>query len=121
MEFFSAKEIASFQQLETPFYYYDLSVLEATLKALNKAVKGKPYHVHYAIKANANDKVLEVIKNHGLGIDTVSGNEILKAKELGFDSSQIAFAGVGKTDQEIVQKNSRTVPGKLQNDSDKFP
>lgn len=101
MEFFSAKEIASFQQLETPFYYYDLSVLEATLKALNKAVEGKPYHVHYAIKANANEKVLEAIKNHGLGIDTVSGNEIKKAIELGFDPSQIAFAGVGKTDKEI--------------------
>ena len=90
-----------FQAIPTPFYYYDLSLLEANLKALKKAVN--PEHVvHYALKANANNRVLEVIKNNGIGADCVSGNEVKKAVEVGFKSSEIAFAGVGKSDEEIL-------------------
>lgn len=91
-----------FQQYQTPFFYYDLRLLEETLAAINEEVKDAPFVVHYAIKANSNSKVLQAIKKAGLGIDCVSGNEVKKAIEEGFDASEIAFAGVGKTDDEIL-------------------
>ena len=79
-----------FTSLATPFYYYDLSLLEANLVALKQAVNPE-YVVHYALKANANNRILEVIKNNGIGADCVSGNEVRKAVEVGFNSSEIAF------------------------------
>ena len=95
------KEISRFKSLPTPFYYYNLEVLDKTLKeAVHEAGKYN-YHIHYAFKANANDKILELIKSYGLGADCVSGNEIRKAAEFGFPSESIVFAGVGKTDDEI--------------------
>jgi len=90
-----------FETLETPFYYYDLDILENTLKALTKESAKYNFHVHYALKANANNEILEIIKQYGLGADCVSGNEVLKAAEVGFHKSKIVFAGVGKTDKEI--------------------
>ena len=102
MNNFLTEKLSAFQSLETPFYYYDLNLLEQTLTKVKEEIVNKPYHIHYAIKANANSRVLKSIKKAGFGIDTVSGNEILKALEMGFDSSMIAFAGVGKTDKEIL-------------------
>jgi len=93
--------VDKFASLATPFYYYDLSLLEANLGALKNAVNPE-YVVHYALKANANKRILEVIKNNGIGADCVSGNEVKKAVEVGFKSSEIAFAGVGKSDEEIL-------------------
>ncbi|MFY0605260.1 MAG: diaminopimelate decarboxylase [Cyclobacteriaceae bacterium] len=93
LDFFSSKE--------TPFYYYDLSLLERTLASLNKANR-YGYHVHYALKANNNAPILDKIKSAGLGIDCVSGNEVKIALENGFTSDQIVLAGVGKTDKEIA-------------------
>lgn len=87
--------------MKTPFYYYDLRLLEDTLLSMNDAVSGSPFHVHYALKANAENKVLEVIKKHGLGADCVSGNEMAKAIEIGFNSQDVVLAGVGKTDEEL--------------------
>lgn len=101
MKNFLTDKLTAFEALDTPFYYYDLDILKRTLAAVQEATANKPYHVHYAIKANANERVLKCIKEAGFGIDTVSGNEILKAIEMGFHPSQIAFAGVGKTDREI--------------------
>jgi len=97
----SPKSLKVFQDLETPFYFYDLSILEQTLDEVKSNIEGFPFHVHYAIKANANSRILESIKEHGFGIDCVSGNEIKKAIEFGFSPKEIAFAGVGKTDREI--------------------
>jgi diaminopimelate decarboxylase len=95
------KEILRFKSLPTPFYYYNLDVLDKTLKVVvHESVKYN-YHVHYALKANANDKILELIRSHGLGADCVSGNEIRKAAGSGFPSESIVFAGVGKSDDEI--------------------
>lgn len=88
-------------RVKTPFFYYDLDLLENTLKEVNKAIEGSPFVVHYAIKANANAPVLQAIKKAGFGIDCVSGNEVKRAIESGFSSNEIAFAGVGKTDEEI--------------------
>lgn len=89
-----------FSARETPFYYYDLELLDATLKALSSANR-YGYHVHYALKANNNTPILERIKKAGLGVDCVSGNEIKIGLEHGFKSSNVVLAGVGKTDKEI--------------------
>ena len=88
--------------MQTPYYEYDLGLLESTLAAIDRAVAGeRDWHVHYAIKANANPLLLPLIRQHGLGIDCVSGGEIRVALDAGFDASQIVFAGVGKADWEI--------------------
>ncbi len=88
--------------MRTPFYYYDTSILQQTLDAINaETSKYDNYHVHYAVKANANIKVLEIINKAGLGIDCVSGGEIEQVLKAGFPANKIVFAGVGKSDWEI--------------------
>ncbi len=89
------------QQHQTPFYYYDLELLDKTLLALTKESNKYGYHVHYAFKANTNSKILERIRHFNLGADCVSGNEVKCAIENGFSSENIVFAGVGKSDEEI--------------------
>ena len=94
--------IEAFEQLRTPFYYYDTELLRDTLKAItNEASKHEGFCVHYAIKANANPKLLHIIREAGLGADCVSGGEIEASVKAGFPSSKIVFAGVGKSDWEI--------------------
>lgn len=94
--------ISKFEQLPTPFYYYDSELLRATLRAINKQVqRHENYRVHYAVKANANPKVLSIICQAGLGADCVSGGEIQAALYAGFPASHIVYAGVGKSDWEI--------------------
>ncbi len=94
--------IEKFRELETPFYYYDIQVLRDTLSAINReAGKYENFRVHYAIKANANPKILRVIRESGLGADCVSGGEVMASVKAGFPNDQIVFAGVGKTDKEI--------------------
>ena len=99
---FSSETIRSFKEIQTPFYYYDLDLLKKTLKALLIEIDSNSHKVHYAIKANANSTILKIIKDHGLGIDAVSGNEIKKSLETGFNHNDIVFAGVGKTDSDII-------------------
>lgn len=98
---FSEKTITSFNQLETPFYYYDLSLLKETLNQCKEASSKHNFHVHFALKANFNNRILDVIKNNGFGADCVSGGEVKKAIEVGFANRQTVFAGVGKSDKEI--------------------
>ncbi len=94
--------IEKFGGITTPFYYYDSALLQKTLDAINEETsKHENYHVHYAIKANANASVLKVIQKAGLGVDCVSGGEIQAALDAGFDASKIVYAGVGKSDWEI--------------------
>ncbi len=95
------EEIKQFDSVKTPFYYYRLQDLRANVSELSKVSKAYNFHVHYALKANANVPILKVISEAGLGADCVSGNEILRALECGFNGNDIAFAGVGKTDEEI--------------------
>ena len=91
-----------FQNLRTPFYYYDTELLRQTLKAISAEVsKHDSWHVHYAVKANANPSLLRIIREAGLGADCVSGGEIEACVRAGFPSSKIVFAGVGKSDWEI--------------------
>jgi diaminopimelate decarboxylase len=90
-----------FKELKTPFYYYDMNLLEDTLSLVKKESGKHDFHVHYAIKANANDRILQKIRSKGFGVDCVSGYEIQKALDVGFSPDGIVFAGVGKADWEI--------------------
>jgi len=98
---FSEANINKFQELDTPFYYYDLEVLRQTLTAARDASAKHGFHVHYAMKANFNPRVLDMIQSFGFGADCVSGNEVRAAIDRGFDKGKIVFAGVGKSDKEI--------------------
>ena len=98
---FNPALVNRFQQIETPFYYYDLELLKATLKACADASFKHCFFVHYAMKANFNPRVLDTIQSFGFGADCVSGNEVLAAINHGFKKEKVVFAGVGKSDKEI--------------------
>lgn len=90
------------ENLRTPFYYYDKRLLGRTLDEVNKCIAGKPVKVHYAVKANGNPEILKFIASAGFGADCVSGGEVCAALEAGFKPEDIFYAGVGKTDAEIL-------------------
>ena len=97
-----AFDVEKLAGIRTPFYYYDTNILRQTLSAINtETQKYDNYFVHYAVKANANLKVLQIINEAGLGIDCVSGGEIEQVLKVGFPANKIVFAGVGKSDWEI--------------------
>lgn len=96
-----AINLSEIKKLATPFYYYDLGLLEETLKFLHSSAKYHNFHIHYALKANNNPKILSRIQSYGFGADCVSGNEIETAVAHQFSPDNIFFAGVGKTDEEI--------------------
>lgn len=100
---FDKSLIEKFNNQETPFYYYDLALLDATLHKVNSLAKKYQFDIHYAVKANSNKRILNAISAYGLGADCVSGNEITAAMAAGFKADKILFAGVGKTDKEILQ------------------
>ena len=91
-----------FEAFATPFYYYDIALLRETLTRLKAAVDRYGYCVHYAVKANANPRILQEISSFGFGADCVSGNEVLRALDCGFPAEKVVFAGVGKSDEEIT-------------------
>ncbi|GHU71212.1 diaminopimelate decarboxylase [Bacteroidia bacterium] len=93
--------VVKFNSLRTPFYYYDVDLLRATVQTVIKESSKYNYHIHYAVKANANPRILSIINESGLGVDCVSGGEIKAALKAGFPASKIVFAGVGKADWEI--------------------
>lgn len=89
------------QSTETPFYFYNTELLNATLEAAQKAAAPFNYKLHYAIKANHNAEILQEIINQGFQADCVSGNEVAHSVQQGFAPEHVFFAGVGKTDKEI--------------------
>jgi len=96
-------DIQKLSSIRTPYYLYDIELLEKTLESINESIKEcDNYHVHYAIKANSNPLILKSIKKYGLGIDCVSGGEINACLSAGFSGDSIVFAGVGKSDSEIL-------------------
>jgi diaminopimelate decarboxylase len=98
---FNPNTITRFNNTETPFYYYNMEVLSETLQACHNASAKYGFHVHYALKANFNPKVLDIIQSFGFGADCVSGGEVKAAIEHKFNNTQVVFAGVGKSDKEI--------------------
>lgn len=99
---FNKKTIEKFRDLATPFYYYDLDTLNNTCEIVRKESQQSGYKVHYAVKSNANPRLLNIISSYGFGADCVSWNEIERAINTGFKPSEIVFAGVGKTDKDII-------------------
>ena len=98
----STEELVSvFEQIPTPFYYYNLDLLRDTLTCAKEAAGEYGYYIHYALKANADKRVLELVRKAGMGADCVSGNEVERAVAAGFHPADVFFAGVGKTDHEI--------------------
>ena len=95
------KAIEKFGAIRTPFYYYDVELLKKTLDVYTSYTKKFKYNAHYAIKANAEPRILQIIQKAGLGADCVSGNEVKLAIKNGFAPSKIVYAGVGKSDAEI--------------------
>lgn len=90
------------REIQTPCYYYNIELLKKTLEKINTESEKYPaFHVHYAIKANANPVLLQIISSYGIGADCVSGNEIQRALECDFPADKIVYAGVGKSDAEI--------------------
>jgi len=98
---FSKDLIHKFTAIPTPFYHYDMGLLDRTLHVLTAEAEKYGFVIHYALKANANHIMLKHIQAQGLGADCVSGNEVSRAVEVGFDTQKIVFAGVGKSDDEI--------------------
>ncbi|NOU46820.1 MAG: diaminopimelate decarboxylase [Bacteroidales bacterium] len=101
MTTFSKDIIQQFGQMPTPFYYYDMALLDQTIQSMKKEADRFGFVVHYALKANSNPEILNRMQEFGLGADCVSGNEVSRALDCGFKSEQIVFAGVGKSDAEI--------------------
>ncbi len=94
--------IDKFRSLKTPFYYYDTTLLNQTLQAIQQEISNHPtWQVHYAVKACTNQKVLHHIRKAGFGADCVSGGEIQACLDAGFPAKDVVFAGVGKSDWEI--------------------
>ena len=89
-------------QIDTPFYLYDLNLLNQTLSNAKEAADKRGYFIHYAVKANNNAPILSAIRKAGMGTDCVSGNEVAKSIQAGFLPETVDFAGIGKTDEEII-------------------
>jgi diaminopimelate decarboxylase len=98
----TTETIEKFRNIETPFYYYDLEVLRSTLEVVRKESDNSGYKIHYAVKSNYNPRILKLIASYGFGADCVSYNEIAAAIAAGFNPSEVVFAGVGKTDKDII-------------------
>ncbi|MDA0195456.1 MAG: diaminopimelate decarboxylase [Bacteroidetes bacterium] len=103
--------LEKFGSIRTPFYFYDVALLKETLSEVARLEKAHHFDVHYAVKANVNDRILEIINEAGLGADCVSGNEVSRVIGIGFPSEKVVFAGVGKTDREIETALSHNIFG----------
>lgn len=91
------------QTYGTPLYIYSRATLERHWHAFNNAVAGHPHLVCYAVKANSNLAVLNVLARLGSGFDIVSGGELARVMEAGGDPAKVVFSGVGKTVTEMEQ------------------
>lgn len=98
---FDRGTVERFEQIATPFYYYDMGLLERTAGHVLALASRYGLNVHYAVKANVEERILSYLSSAGFGADCVSGNEVQRALGCGFPASSVVFAGVGKTDREI--------------------
>lgn len=88
--------------IETPFYFYDMDLFRRTVSELASLSARYGIRVHYAVKANSQERLMKHIASFGFGADCVSGNEATYSSRCGFRPADIVFAGVGKTDREII-------------------
>ena len=94
--------LQSFSRMETPFFYYDMDILRATVEKFASTLDKYGITAHYAVKANSNDRILQTISGAGLKAECATGNEITLALANGFSADGIFFDGVAKTDKEII-------------------
>ncbi|MDO6612698.1 diaminopimelate decarboxylase [Shewanella sp. 1_MG-2023] len=87
----------------TPLYIYSRATLERHWNAFDNAVANHPHLVCYAVKANSNLAVLNVLARLGSGFDIVSGGELARVIAAGGDPKKVVFSGVGKTTAEMEQ------------------
>ena len=87
----------------TPLYIYSRATLERHYRAFDEALASVPHCVHYAVKANSNLAVLNVLARLGAGFDIVSGGELSRVLRAGGDARKVVFSGVGKTAVEMQQ------------------
>jgi diaminopimelate decarboxylase len=86
----------------TPLYVYSRAAIEERWTSYEHAFASVPHRICYAVKANGNGAILRLFAGLGAGADIVSGGEMLAALRAGFPPERIVFAGVGKTDTELV-------------------
>lgn len=91
------------EQFGTPCYVYSRSALEQNLQAYEQALQGIPHLTCFAVKANSNLAVLNVLARQGAGFDIVSGGELARVLRAGGDPRKVIFSGLGKTEIEIEQ------------------
>ena len=89
------------QRYGTPLYVYSRRAIERAYGEYDSALKGRSALVCYAVKANSNLAVLDVLARRGAGFDIVSGGELARVLAAGGDGSKIVFSGVGKSEAEI--------------------
>lgn len=92
-----------FAGIRTPFYYYDMEILENTARQVKELAEKFRIDVHYATKANEDARIVSLLSEVGFGVDCVSGDEVKLALGCGVPVSKIMFAGVGKSDEEIFE------------------
>ena len=97
----SVKDITA--EYGTPVYIYSKKAIEDKIKQYKEAFSGYPTQICYAAKANSNLSILKIFNKHGLGLDIVSGGELYRGLKAGFPPDRIVYAGVGKTDNELIQ------------------
>ena len=100
MEEVALREVAA--TVGTPVYCYSSAVIERNFRRLQQALEKISPRLCYAVKANSNLAVLQLLSGLGAGADVVSEGELRRAMAAGIPVDRIVFAGVGKTTQEIA-------------------
>jgi len=86
----------------TPFYVYSANAVRERVAKLRNALSGIDVQICYAVKANNNLSLLQLLVAEGCGMDIVSGGEMHRALAAGSPAHKIVFSGVGKSDEEIA-------------------
>jgi diaminopimelate decarboxylase len=90
------------KKVGTPFYLYSHGTIVDHYRKLEKALEGIDHLICFSMKSNSNLAVGKSLANEGSGADIVSGGELYRALKAGFSPQKIVFAGVGKTEAEII-------------------
>jgi diaminopimelate decarboxylase len=98
------------ESVGTPAYVYSRASIEASYRALDRALRSLPHTLCYAMKANSNLSVLRVLAKLGSSFDIVSAGELDRLRRIGVPGNRIVFSGVGKTREEI--REALRGPGK---------
>jgi len=99
MEQVSLNEIA--EQHGTPCYVYSEAAIRRAYESFDKAFAGHPHAIRYAVKANSNIAILQLLAEMGAGFDIVSAGELTRVLKAGGDATSVVFSGVGKQNWEI--------------------